>query len=244
MAFKKAQKITLADLDSAIKVYETLIKQTEKTYAEWDSKKDKAFSSIAQVETLAESISHAPFTIGQNLKKLAVQKEGYKSKETIEREKRKNDLIAGTGALAVLGAGAAVAVSFWDYVVAFVSKRTGGKLGKNYVVWLIVGILVLVAGIFLLIGWAFNRWRTAKKAEKNTKKLRKSIAELKKKEAKAAELTTSLSMQRDVVEQYLDALAQYSGIPYKALPKDVQKDLVLMVDEAILLSELMNNEVN
>lgn len=244
MAFKKAQKITLADLDSATKEYEALIKQTEKTYAKWDLQKDKAFSSITQIEVLSESISRAPFTIGRKLKKLSIQKEDYKGKETIEREKRKNDLIAGAGALAVLGAGAAAAISFWDYVVAFVSKRTGGKLGKNYVVWLVVGILVLIAGIFLMIGWALNRWRTAKKAENNTKWLRKSIAELRKKEAKAAELTTSLSAQCDVIEQYLDALTQYSGTPYNTLPKDVQKDLVLMVDEAILLSELMNNEAN
>ena len=32
MAFKKAQKITMADLDQAAKEYEILLKQTEKTY--------------------------------------------------------------------------------------------------------------------------------------------------------------------------------------------------------------------
>lgn len=171
MAFKKAQKITLSDLDRVSKEYESLLKTTEKTYADWDLKKDEAFETISTVEEIASSISHTPFTINRKLKKLHIQKADYKDKETIEREKRKEDLITGSGVVAVLGAGAAAAVSFWDYVVDFVSKRTGGKIGKNYVVWLIVGILVLIALVFLLIGWTINRWRTARKAEKKHQKI-------------------------------------------------------------------------
>ena len=131
MAFKKAQKITLSDLDRVSKEYESLLKTTEKTYADWDLKKDEAFETISTVEEIASSISHTPFTINRKLKKLHIQKADYKDKETIEREKRKEDLITGSGVVAVLGAGAAAAVSFWDYVVDFVSKRTGGKIGKN-----------------------------------------------------------------------------------------------------------------
>ena len=144
MAFKKAQKLTLSDLDRASKEYESLLKMTEKTYTDWDLKKDEAFEIISEVEELASSISHTPFTISRKLKKLLVQKDDYTDKETIVREKRKEDLIAGSGVVAVLGAGAAAAISFWDYVVEFVSKRTGGKLGKNYIVWLVVGVLVLI----------------------------------------------------------------------------------------------------
>lgn len=242
MAFKKAQKITLSDLDNAVKEYETLLKTAEKTYAEWDSKKDQAFEFISNVEALASSISHAPFAINRKLKKILVQRDDYKDKETIVREKRKEDLIAGSGVVAVIGAGAAAAVSFWDYVVEFVSKRTGGKIGKNYVIWLIVGILVLIAIVFLLIGWAINRWRTAKKAEKNTKKLLKCIAELREKETRASSLTTELTTQCAIVDQYLEVLEQYRGENFRDIPKDNQKHLVLMVDEAILLSELMNKE--
>lgn len=242
MAFKKAQKITLSDLDRVSKEYESLLKTTEKTYADWDLKKDEAFETISTVEEIASSISHTPFTINRKLKKLHIQKADYKDKETIEREKRKEDLITGSGVIAVLGAGAAAAVSFWDYVVDFVSKRAGGKIGKNYVVWLIVGILVLIALVFLLIGWAINRWRTARKAEKNTIKLLKCISELKEKEARASSLTTELAAQCTILDQYLEALEQYRGVNFKGLPKEAQKDIVLMVDEAILLSELMSKE--
>ena len=242
MAFKKAQKLTLSDLDRASKEYESLTKMTEKTYTDWDWKKDEALEIISEVEELASSISHTPFTISRKLKKLLVQKDDYTDKETIVREKRKEDLIAGSGVVAVLGAGAAAAISFWDYVVEFVSKRTGGKLGKNYIVWLVVGVLVLIGIIFLLIGWAINRWRPAKKAEKNTKKLLKCISDLKEKEARAASLTKELTTQNAIVDQYLEVLKQYRGLNFKDIPKEEQKNIVLMVDEAILLAELMSKE--
>lgn len=242
MAFKKAQKLTLSDLDRVSKEYESLLKAAEKTYADWDLKKDEAFETVSSVEALASSISHTPFTINRKLKKILIQKDDYKDKEAIEREKRKEDLIAGSGVVAVLGAGAAAAVSFWDYVVEFVSKRTGGKIGKNYIVWLIVGILVLIAIVFLLIGWAITRWRTAKKAEKNTKKLLKCISELKEKEARASSLTTELTTQCAIVEQYLDVLDRYRDVSFKDIPKDDQRNIILLVDEAILLSELMSKE--
>ena len=173
---------------------------------------------------------------------MKVNKEKYKSRETIEREKRKDDIVAGTGALAVLGAGAAAAVSFWDYVVEFVYKKTGGKLGKNYIVWLIVICIILVVGIFLLVGWAINRWRTSLKAAKNTKKLWKMAAELRKKEADATILTAEMEQARGILEQYLEALSQYRGMRFKDIPKDGQDHLVMMVDEAILLSEIMGKE--
>ena len=112
MAFKKAQKITLADLDAAAKEYEALLKKAETTYRKWDEEKDASFQSVSDVEELAASISHTPFTIGRKIKKLSVNKGDFKSRETIEREKRKNDIVVGVGALAVLGAGAAAAVSF------------------------------------------------------------------------------------------------------------------------------------
>ena len=50
MAFKQAQKITLADLDSAAKEYESLLKQTEKTYAAWDKQKSVSLDAISEVE--------------------------------------------------------------------------------------------------------------------------------------------------------------------------------------------------
>lgn len=242
MAFKKAQRITLSDLDSATKEYESLLKKAEETYRKWDNEKDESFNAITEVEKLAASISHNQFSINRKLKKLTVNKEKYKSRETIEREKRKDDIVAGTGALAVLGAGAAAAVSFWDYVVEFVSKKTGGKLGKNYIVWLIVICIILVVGIFLLVGWAINRWRTSLKAAKNTKKLWKMAAELRKKEADATILTAEMEQARGILEQYLEALSQYRGMRFKDIPKDGQDHLVMMVDEAILLSEIMGKE--
>ena len=36
MAFKRAQKITLSDLDAAAKEYEALLKKAETTYRKWD----------------------------------------------------------------------------------------------------------------------------------------------------------------------------------------------------------------
>ena len=242
MAFKKAQKITLSDLDTATKEYEVLLKKAEKTYQKWDAEKDSSFKSITTVEELAASISHNQFIINRKLKKLAVSKEKFKTRETIEREKRKDDIVAGTGALAVLGAGAVAAVSFWDYVVDFVSKKTSGKIGKNYIVWLVVFALILVVGIFLLIAWAINRWRTSLKAAKNAKKLWKMIGVLRKKEADANALSEEMLKQRSIVDQYIEALAQYRGMRYKDIPRDGQEYLVLMVDEAILLSEIMSKE--
>ena len=242
MAFKQAQKITLADLDSAAKEYESLLKQTEKTYAAWDKQKSVSLDAITEVEALATSINHASFIISKKLKKLTVKRESYKNRVTIEQEKRKKDIAAGAGSLAVLGAGAAAAVSFWDYVASFISKKTNGKIGKNALVWLVVAILILIAGIILLICWAFNRWKTAREAIKNTKKLRKLIGEYKKKESDAATLTEELKVQTSVVIQYLDTLSQFAGMFYKDIPRDSQKYLVLMVDEAILLSEIMDKE--
>lgn len=242
MAFKKAQKITLSDLDAATTEYEALLKKAEKTYRKWDTEKDASFKSITNVEDLAASISHNQFTINRKLKKLTVNKEKFKTREVIEREKRKNDIVAGTGALAVLGAGAAAALSFWDYVVEFVSKKTGGKMGKNYVAWLVAALLILIASIFLLIGWLINRWRTSIKAARNTKKLWKMAGELRKKEADASALSEAMLKQRNVVEQYVEGLSQYRGMRFKDIPKEGQEHLVLMVDEAIVLSEIMSKE--
>lgn len=242
VAFKQAQKITLTDLDNAVEEYESLLKQTEKTYAAWDEQKTASFDSISEVEALAASINHASFTIGKKLKKLTVKRESYKNRVSIEREKRKDDIAAGVGSLAVLGAGAAAAVSFWDYVSGFVSKKTNGKIGKNALVWLIVACIILVAGLILLVCWAFNRWKTAQKAIQNTKRLRKLIGEYKKKEADAATLTEELKVQTSIVDQYLDTLSQYAGMLYKDIPSDSQKFLVLMINEAILLSEIMEKE--
>lgn len=242
MAFKKAQKITTADLDQAVKEYETLLKQAETTYTEWDNQKDVSFISINKVEQLASSISHTPYTIGTKVKKLTVHKEDYKSRETIARQKRKDDIVAGTSALAVLSVGAAAAVSFWEYIVSFVSKKFGGKIGKNKLVWLIVAVLVLLASVVLLIGWAVNRWKASRETIKSTKKLRKLIGNLQKKEAAAKALTSELCRQCNIVEQYLDALSQYSGINYEEIPEKDQEQLVMMLNEAILLSELMIKE--
>lgn len=242
MVFKKAQKITLSDLDAATKEYEALLKKTEKTYRKWDVEKDASFKSITDVEKLAASISHNQFTINRKLKKLTVNKEKFKTRETIEREKRKDDIVVGTGALVVLGAGTVAAVSFWDYVIDFISKKTSNKVGKNFTIWLIVIALVLIVGIFLLIGWAINRWRTSLKTTKNTKKLWKMIAELRKNEADAITLSEEMLKQRSIVDQYVETLAQYCGMRYKDIPKDGQEHLVLMVDEAILLSEIMSKE--
>lgn len=242
MAFKKAQRITLSDLDAATKEYEALLKKAEKTYRKWDAEKDASFHAITEVEELAASISHNQFTISRKLKKLSVKKENFKTRETIEREKRKEDIVAGTGVIAVLGAGAAAAVSFWDYVVEFVSKKTGGKVGKNYIVWLAVIALILIVGVFLLIGWAINRWRASLKAASNTKKLLKMTGELRKKEADADVLTEEMMKQRRIVEQYVEALTQYRGMRYRDIPKDGQEYLVMMVDEAILLSEIMGKD--
>lgn len=83
MAYRKAAKITLTDLDQASKEYEALLKKAEETFAVWDSSKDTSYELIAEVETLASSISHAPFTISRKLKRISVQKEEYKGRETI-----------------------------------------------------------------------------------------------------------------------------------------------------------------
>ena len=60
MAFKKAQKITLSDLDRVSKEYESLLKTAEKTYADWDLKKDEAFETISTVEEIACRICFRP----------------------------------------------------------------------------------------------------------------------------------------------------------------------------------------
>ena len=47
---------------------------------------------------------------------------------------------------------------------------------------------------------------------------------------------------KDEIDQCLEALEQYRGSNFKDIPKDTQNDLVQMVNEAILLSELMSKE--
>lgn len=242
MAYRKAAKITLTDLDQASKEYEALLKKAEETFAVWDSSKDTSYELIAEIETLASSISHAPFTISRKLKRISVQKEEYKGRETIEREKRKEELAAGAGAVAVLGAGAAAALSFWDYIKDWVFKKTGGKMGKNLVLWLVVAVIFLVAALFLWISWAITRKREAIKAAKNTKKLRKEIAALQKKEATAETLISEITEQVMIVNKKLEVLQQFTGMQYKDLPKDAQVDLVAMVNDAVALSELINRD--
>ena len=44
------------------------------------------------------------------------------------------------------------------------------------------------------------------------------------------------------MNQYLDTLSQFAGMFYKDIPSDSQKFLVLMINEAILLSEIMERE--
>ena len=60
------------------------------------------------------------------------------------------------------------------------------------------------------------------KAASNTKKLLKMTGELRKKD--------------------VEALTQYRGMRYRDIPKDGQEYLVMMVDEAILLSEIMGKD--
>ena len=45
-----------------------------------------------------------------------------------------------------------------------------------------------------------------------------------------------------IVDQYLEVLKQYRDLNFKDIPKEEQKNIVLMVDEAILLSEIMDKE--
>ena len=66
--------------------------------------------------------------------------------------------------------------------------------------------------------------------------------ELRKKEADEDVLTEEMMKQRRIVEQYVEALTQYRGMRYRDIPKDGQEYLVMMVDEAILLSEIMGKD--
>ena len=93
-----------------------------------------------------------------------------------------------------------------------------------------------------MIGWCLNRCKASLEAAKNTKKLLNLTAELRKKEADATTLTAEMEQQRRIVDQYIDALSQYRGMRFKDIPKDGQNHLVMMVDEAILLSEIISKE--
>ena len=54
MAFKKAKKVTLADLDAAKAEYEQIYQQVSDFWSELDTECDFSLSSIAEVDELAE----------------------------------------------------------------------------------------------------------------------------------------------------------------------------------------------
>ena len=245
MAFKKAAKTALSDLDKATAEYNKLLALTESTYDKLYAIQDSSLSLLSNVEQLIESISHNPLFIPTaKLKKIKTQKEAFLTRDAVEREKRKDELTAGAGAIAILGASAAAALSFSDLLFEYASKKMGGKFNKNTIVSIIILVVLLIPAITYACGQTRAQKHAAKKAAQNTTKVRKAIAVLKKKQVAAEALHIKLVTSYQILAQYYSNLACCFGARQKDISKEQRSDLIAMLNHALSLATIMNEKID
>ena len=245
MAFKKATKLTLSELENAIAEYNTLYALTESTYDKLYAIQDSSLGLISDVEQLIESISSNPLFIQTaKLKKIKAQKETFLSRDTVEREKRKDELTVGAKAIAILGVGATAALSFGDLLLDYASKRMGGKFNKNIIVSIIILAVLLIPAIFYACGQSRAQKRAAKKAAQNTVKVTKAISALQKKQTTAEALYTKMVTSYQILAQHYSNLVCYSGFHQRDIPKEQRSDLIAMLNHALGLATMMNEKID
>ena len=243
MAFKKAKKVTLADLDAAKAEYEQIYQQVSDSWAELDTERDISLSAIEEVEELAESIKHVPVSIKTPLKKITKQKQTFVDSVELKRQERKEKMAEGAGAIAILGAGVVAVASFKDYIISFFESLFGKKSSKNTILWLVFLIVALLALVFLLVAWGISRAKTAKEAAKNTTKIKKASNELKIQQERIAALLTKIKEQRNIVTGFYKNLNCYEGSNFMSIPKEHRSDLIALMNHAFSLAEMLNAKI-
>ena len=243
MAFKKAKKVTLADLETAKAEYEQIYQQVSSSWSELDAERDISLSAIEEVEELAGSIKLAPVSIKTPLKKISKEKQTFVDSVELKRQERKEKMSEGAGAIAILGAGAAAVATFKDYIISFFESLFGKKTSKNSILWFVFLIIALIAIVFLLVAWSISRAKTAKEAAKNTAKIKKASNELKIQQEKVAALLTKIKEQRGIVIEFYKNLNCYEGSNFMSIPKEQRSDLIALMNHAFALAEMLNAKI-
>jgi len=245
VTLKKAAKTTMTDLERATADYNHLSTATEATYQKLYDIQDSSLILISDVEQLVESISHNPLSVPTaKLKKLKAQKETFQTREVLEREKRKDELAAGVGAVAVLGAGVAATLSFGDILLEYAGKKLGSKFSKNIILSAIILLILLIPAVIYAIGAMRAQKKAAKTAAKNTAKVRKAIEALQKKQAQTEALYNKTVDTHEILSQYYHSLACYTGALQKDIPKEHRSDLITMLNYALSLAALLNEKLD
>ena len=240
MFFQNYKEQALADLDVAHKEYEKLVKDVSGLYDELGCLKDKSFTLITGVEEFIGSIRKGPFAFTKELSKIKKQKEKFIKSVEIRKKANQEKLAGGAGAVAVLGIGAAVAATFWEFIDAKLGSKLKGIFGKNILVSLVVGVLVLLFLLVFLIWWAISNRRAGKKAEKATVQIKEKTNTLRNESVAASSLIKTMKDQYEIVRRRMDELSVFFGMSRRVLTDEQYSDVKALVHDTVALSELLN----
>lgn len=240
MFYQKYKEKALSDLDSAHKEYDQIVLDTSNLFEELNTVKDGSFNLITDVEDFITSIRKGPFTFTKELTKIKKQKEKFQKTEEIKRKERKEKMAGGSGAVAALGLAGAAAVTFWDFIDAKLGSKLKNVFGKNILVSLVIGVLVLIFLIVFLIGWTISNHRVGKKAEKLTEQIKMKTKELIDDSVAADALIKVMKEQYKIVGQRLEELSVFFGMKRKELTDEQYADIKTLVHDTVGLSELLN----
>lgn len=242
MFFQKYKDKALADLDNAHQDYDQLAKDTIDLFDDLNAAKDGAFELITEVEAFIASIRRGPFALTKELSKIKKQKDKFLKSEDIKRKERREKITGGAGAVAALGVGAAVAASFWDFIDAKLGSKLTKIFGKNVLVSLVIGVLVLVFLLIFIIAWAVSNHRAGKKAEKLTIQIINETELLRRESVAAVALTKTLRKQYEIVGVWMDELAAMEGKSRKEMTDEQYNDVKALLYDTVALSELLNKQ--
>ena len=240
MFFQNYREQALADLDIAQKEYDKLVEDISGLYDELGILKDSSFSLITEVEGLVSSIRKGPFAFTKELSKIKKQKEKFINSEEIRKKAKQEKLTGGAGAVALLGVGAAVAATFWEFIDAKLGSKLKAVFGKNILVSLVVGVLVLLFLIVFLIWWSISNHRAGKKAEKATIRVKEEMNTLRNESVAASALIKTMKEQYEIVKRRLVELSAFFGMSRRELTDEQYNDIKTLVHDTVALSELLN----
>ena len=240
MFFQNYREQALADLDIAQKEYDKLVEDISGLYDELGILKDSSFSLITEVEGFVSSIRKGPFAFTKELSKIKKQKEKFINSEEIRKKAKQEKLTGGAGAVALLGVGAAFAATFWEFIDAKLGSKLKAVFGKNILVSLVVGVLVLLFLIVFLIWWSISNHRAGKKAEKATIRVKEEMNTLRNESVAASALIKTMKEQYEIVKRRLVELSAFFGMSRRELTDEQYNDIKTLVHDTVALSELLN----
>lgn len=228
----KDKKQALNELDSVTKEYEQICSNLKDKYKELDSITDKSIKLISSVEALVESIKHRPWSFGAIKHKISIKVNKYVNRKDLERKERNKNIKAA----AVAGG-----VAFAGGITIFGFMRE--KFKYNILMW----IFGLVFFVFVLIGYGlykvFNRTRTTKQAYEEAKKLKEESKRNLTLLTKSNVAIQKMVSQYEIVENFFIELNAFNGTNYRTMPQEKQQELGTLYNHALVLAELVNNQI-